>query len=112
MLVLGAAIYAGIRMMIKSDSREDFYRMKSDSIEDFYRMKWEDAMRDKAYKEESVNKYRAEVWRLRAELQLIKRRRLDDYLYTCELMQALESLRPKQTTGTATPPPTPKHLNK
>ncbi|PNE26301.1 hypothetical protein BHU11_07845 [Tannerella sp. oral taxon 808] len=100
MLSLGAAIYAGIRMMIKSDSREDFYRMK-----------WETAMRDNAYKEESV-KYREEAWRLRVELQLSECRRLKDYLYTCELMQALESLRPKQTTGAATPPPTHKHINK
>lgn len=78
MLVLGAALYASIRMIIKSDSTEDFYRMK-----------WERAKMELEFQEECIKGYKERIYQMRIDLirQALMSKRSEDNRDTPVLIQ-------------------------
>lgn len=78
MLVLGTALYASIRLIMKSDSKEDFYRMK-----------WERAKMELKFQEECIKEYRQRIYQMRADLiwQALTSKRSEDNRDTPVLIQ-------------------------
>ena len=84
-LALGAALYTSIQLIIKSDSREDFYRMK------WERAKMELEFQEECIKEykERIKEYKERIYQMRIDLirQALMSKRSEDNRNTPVLIQ-------------------------